>query len=83
MNKFPIAILIVLPIFLLLVGCASTDNKMEEGVTACKDPRPEMCTQDYNPACGLLKNGGKKTYSNACTACSDSDVASYKPGVCE
>jgi hypothetical protein len=83
MNKFSSVILSVLPTLLLLVGCSSTDNKIEKGVTACTDPRPEMCTQDYNPTCGLLKNGGEKTYSNACTACSDSDVASYKPGICE
>ena len=83
MNKFSISILIILLTFLLLIGCSSTHNKIEKEVTACTDPRPEMCTQDYNPACGLLENGGEKTYSNACTACSDSAVASYKPGACE
>ena len=83
MSKFSIGTLIVLPTFLLLVGCSSTDNKFEKGVIACTDPRPEMCTQDYSPACGLLEYGDKKTYSNACTACSDSDVVSYKPGRCE
>ena len=83
MNKFSIDVLFVLLIFLLLVGCSSTDKKIENGATACMAPRPEMCTQDYNPTCGFLENGGEKTYSNACTACSDSDVVSYKPGRCE
>ena len=76
-------ILIVLTIFLLSVGCSSTGNKIEKGITACMDPRPEMCTQDYNPTCAFLKDGGERTYSNACTACSDSNVAGYKPGRCE
>jgi hypothetical protein len=36
----------------------------------CADPRPQMCTRDYRPACGLHRDGTRKTYGNACSACS-------------
>lgn len=62
--------------------------------TACTEPRPEMCTQDYRPVCGLRDTGVRcvttpcdaaweeKTYSNACAACSHADVHGWRPGVC-
>lgn len=65
-----------------------------EGHTACTDPRPEMCTQDYRPVCGLRDTGVRcvttpcdaaweeKTYSNACAACSHADVHGWRPGAC-
>jgi tetratricopeptide (TPR) repeat protein len=49
---------------------------------ACADPRPQMCTRDYRPACGLHRDGSRKTYGNACTACSDADVVSQAAGAC-
>ncbi len=48
----------------------------------CSEPRPEMCTQQYDPVCGHFSGGGSKTYSNWCTACSDKAVESYVPGSC-
>src|SRR5580693_2796016 len=36
---------------------------------ACADPRPQVCTRDYRPACGLRRDGGRKTYGNASGAC--------------
>jgi len=62
--------------------------------TACTDPRPEMCTQDYRPVCGLRDTGVRcvtapcdaateeRTYSNACVACSHADVHGWRPGAC-
>lgn len=61
---------------------------------ACAEPRPEICTQDYQPVCGLRDSGIRcvttpcdstewKTYSNACAACSDSDVLRYRAGACD
>ena len=41
---------------------------------------------DYTPVCGLRNIAGKKewkTYSNACSACSDSTVTGYKKDACE
>ncbi|MBW2542241.1 MAG: hypothetical protein JRF15_09135 [Deltaproteobacteria bacterium] len=60
----------------------------------CADPRPEMCTQEYLPVCGLRDTGIRcvttpcdshewKTYSNACTACSDPKVLRYRSGACD
>jgi hypothetical protein len=48
----------------------------------CADPRPEICTQEYLPVCGQLREGDLRTYSNGCTACSDESVVSYVPGKC-
>jgi hypothetical protein len=60
----------------------------------CVDPRSPICTQDYRPVCGLRDTGIRcvttpcdstewKTYSNACSACSDPSVERHRPGACE
>ncbi len=49
---------------------------------ACASPRPQMCTRDFRPACGVLHNGTRKTYSNACSACADPEVESQAAGAC-
>jgi tetratricopeptide (TPR) repeat protein len=49
---------------------------------ACADPRPKVCTRDYRPACGQRRDGGRKTYGNACTACSDPEVVTQSAGAC-
>jgi tetratricopeptide (TPR) repeat protein len=49
---------------------------------ACADPRPQVCTRDYRPACGLRRDGARKTYGNACSACSDAEVVSQAAGAC-
>jgi tetratricopeptide (TPR) repeat protein len=48
----------------------------------CADPRPQMCTREYRPACGLRRDGSRKTYGSACTACSDSEVVTQAAGAC-
>ena len=48
----------------------------------CADPRPQMCTRDYRPACGTRRDGTRRTYGNACTACSDAEVVSQAAGAC-
>ena len=71
--------------FFLLGGCSSadvSDQKQEILMTPCKDPRPQMCTMDYNPVCGISKDDSKKSYSNGCSACSDSEVVEYYLGTC-
>ena len=63
----------------LVVGCTSApQNQPFEGRVVCTEPRPEVCTMDYNPACG--DNG--RTYSNACGACADAAVAYSDVGAC-
>jgi hypothetical protein len=59
----------------------------------CKDPRPEMCPQIYDPVCATRDTGircitapcpssEQKTMGNACSACSDPKVSSYVKGEC-
>jgi tetratricopeptide (TPR) repeat protein len=48
----------------------------------CADPRPQMCTRDYRPACGLHRDGTRKTYGNACSACSNAEVLTQSAGAC-
>jgi hypothetical protein len=61
--------------------------------TACTDPRPQACTMDYRPVCATRDTGVRcitapcpsteqKTFSNACTACSDPKVIRHVPGEC-
>ena len=41
---------------------------------------------DYTPVCGLRNVAGKeewKTYSNACSACSNPTVTGYQKDACE
>jgi hypothetical protein len=55
----------------------------EQEMVACPEPRPQVCTQDYRPVCAKLQDGSSKTYSNGCTACTDSAVTAYSEGACE
>ena len=52
-------------------------------LTACEDPRPEICTAHYEPVCGSTGSDGFKTYANACAACSNKAVSGHRPGACE
>lgn len=86
-------------LFLLLglFACTNQEKNLPEiEVTRieCTNPRPEICTQDYRPVCATKDNGvrcvttpcdstDEVTYSNACSACADSDVYSYQAGACE
>jgi len=65
-------------------GCSSTDVK--DDLTVCTEPRPEICTMDYTPVCGLQRLSAVeqwKTYPNACSACSDATVIGHKKDSCE
>jgi hypothetical protein len=65
-------------------GCTATN--IEHELTQCTEPRPEICTMDYTPVCGLQQLDGVeqwKTYSNACAACSDATVAGYRKDACD
>ena len=74
-------ILYSMAICLLISGCQSSPAQIENHVI-CKDPRPEICTMNYLPVCGFNSDNETKTYSNACAACSDKQVVSYKDGEC-
>ncbi len=55
----------------------------EAELTTCEDPRPQVCTLQYQPVCGFASAVELKTYSNACSACSDQVVTGHRPGACE
>ncbi|MEX1285184.1 MAG: Kazal-type serine protease inhibitor [Desulfobacterales bacterium] len=55
----------------------------EEQMIACKEPRLQLCTQDYRPVCTVRQDGSYKTYFNGCSACSDPAVSRYHEGTCE
>ena len=52
------------------------------GQVTCTDPRPQMCTQVYQPVCATKRDGTRQTYSNGCMACTDRNVATHIPGPC-
>ena len=49
----------------------------------CSEPRPQMCTQHFDPVCAQTADGTKKTASNGCIACTDKSTVSYIRGRCE
>lgn len=65
------------------------------GLVACSDPRPEVCTREFRPVCAQRDTGVRcvtapcdeatewVTKSNACVACSDSEVIAHRPGSCD
>lgn len=77
-NKF-----LILSASLLSVSCVSNEAKMEQGMTLCPEVRPQVCTQDYKPVCARFRDGSRRTYANACSACADVGVVGYSPGECK
>lgn len=70
------------PFLFRLAGGELAPESMPVAGGPCADPRPQMCTQDYRPACGTRRDGSRKTYGNACTACSDAQVTTQAAGAC-
>ncbi len=71
----------------LVSACAAYSEKSASlsvsELTVCEDPRPQICTREYNPVCANYRDGSKKTGSTGCTACSDPEVIGYTMGACE
>ena len=82
--------LVLLAVLLLATSCVNYPKKkhkpekignlLPEPFKECKNPRPKMCTMIYAPVCGRET---RKTYSNACVACSDTNVKTYTKGACK
>lgn len=72
----------------LSISCATYEDKNdinEPGaldLILCEEPRPQICTREYNPVCGTLKDGSQVTGSTGCTSCSDPKVVGYVMGAC-
>ncbi len=65
------------------LACAHESQIKAKKVTYCKEPRPQMCTMDYTPVCGLVDNKAVKTFGNACGACGDKKVSQHIKGECQ
>lgn len=75
------ALILLLAVPLLATAC-KPDAARQNLDVVCKDPRPEMCTMNYLPVCGISSDNSEKTYSNGCTACSHPEVIGYRKGAC-
>lgn len=70
------------PFFFRMSKGELADESLPVAGGICADPRPPMCTRDYRPTCGVRRDGSRRTYGNACTACADPDVVSQGAGPC-
>jgi tetratricopeptide (TPR) repeat protein len=70
------------PFFFRMSKGELADESLPIAGGVCADPRPQMCTRDYRPACGVRRDGTRRTYGNACTACADAEVVSQGAGPC-
>ena len=81
-------VLLLAALSLLSVSCATYDEKNDMNepgaldLILCEEPRPQICTREYNPVCGSFKDGSTKTGSTGCTSCSDPEVVGYIMGAC-
>ncbi|MGH1372616.1 MAG: hypothetical protein ACRBBW_11300 [Cellvibrionaceae bacterium] len=82
MNRWVLAHLFIA--FVALAGCQSskTIEPNHSRTQACEEPRPQMCTYQYDPVCARHADGHYSTKSNACSACSDSSVIETYAGEC-
>ena len=50
---------------------------------SCQEPRPKICTLQYEPVCAVMESGSINTYPSACNACADIAVSAWRPEPCE
>ena len=84
-----VRILYIVAALIIVVGLGAgvgafieTDLVAADPAEWCSDPRPEVCTMQYAPACAVLAKGGRKEFSSPCTACSSDAVSGYDTGPC-
>ena len=86
LNIFRITLLMSLSLSLFACASYSEKNDINEpgalDLILCEEPRPQVCTREYDPVCGTLKDGSTTTGSTGCTSCSDPNVVGYKMGAC-
>jgi len=88
--------LFVLLCVIMLVACSEHARgipAVNAGMVECREPRPDMCIQEYRPVCATRDNGVRcvttpcdstenVTYSNGCTACADPSVYYFRADAC-
>ena len=67
---------------MVVIGLLSACVSKPLDTTACTEPRPQVCTMEFAPACAALRSDRRKEYSSPCTACSDPAVTGYVMGPC-
>ncbi len=65
----------------LLMACSQSPETMLQADGLCQEPRPEVCTMQYDPVCAEVA-GELVEYGNACSACGDPAVSAYQIGAC-
>jgi hypothetical protein len=66
---------------LLMSGYQSPAENIANQIK-CTDPRPEICPMNWKPVCGYYSDQSVKTFSNACSACSDKKIVAYTENQC-
>ena len=70
-----------------LFGQGADDIEITEATTlqtkSCEEPRPKICTMQYEPVCAMMESGSINTYPSACNACADIAVSAWRPEPCE
>ena len=67
----------------MALGCAAAPPEAPSMDTVCEDPRPQVCTMNYLPVCGVHADASRSSYANGCSACSDPEVQGYLEGACK
>lgn len=83
-------VLLVISFSFLSIACETYSEEKQQinhepgalDLILCEEPRPQVCTREYDPVCAKLKDGEFRTASTGCTSCSDPEVVGYSKGAC-
>ena len=76
-----LSLILILFATICFTSC-DTNSDNENLDTMCSEPRPEVCTREYDPVCGYKSDGKSNTYSNGCSSCTEKEIIGYKKGEC-